>query len=464
VNVLFVTRNAFDESPVLAEASAALRAAGHSTALLIERQERAPWTAASSLGPDLVVVQASVLARRWASLTAARARAALGVPVALVGSFPTFLAERSLEPSADVAIVGDAEDTLVELASRIETGASYADVAGLASRVEGRPARNPARTLRMDLDTLPMPDRELYWSRYPAMRAFPWKRFLASRGCLFSCAYCYQPLLRRAHGEPRGWLRTKSVGRVIEEIRDAARRAPLTHVHFGDDLFGARAEWVEELAERFPREVGLRFSCQLAPELASESTVSNLARAGCRALGIGVESGDETHRRSVLNRRASDGVTLAAAHRIRASGIALVTFNLVGSPGESAADVWQTIRFNHRLRTDFARVSLAVGLPGSGFLDAEPAPPARRRAEPTEHPREVRNLFHLFVWATAFPWLTPVLQALARLPLGPLGSLAGLIRLWKEYTTFGVPLVAGLRYFLQVGPPGGRTQSFAALP
>ncbi|MBK7976964.1 MAG: radical SAM protein [Deltaproteobacteria bacterium] len=456
MNVLFLTRDAYDESPVLAEVSAALRAAGHATSLLVERLEGAPWAAARALGPGLAVVQASVLAERWAALAAARAKAALGVPVAMAGSLPTFAPERALESDADLAIIGDAEDTLVDLAGRVERGEPYEEVAGLAYRRGGRVTSSARRSPRADLDTLPLPDRELYWSRYPALRDFPWKRFLASRGCVYACTYCYQPLLRRAQGEPRDWLRVKSVGRVVAEVRDAAERAPLTHVHFGDDLFGARVAWLEDLAERFPREIGLGFSCQLAPELATERTVALLARAGCRALGIGVESGDEERRRTVLNRSASDAVTLAAARRVRAAGIALVTFNLVGAPGEGADEVWRTIRFNHALRTDFARVTLAFGLPGGELFGAGPPPPPPSR--------EVRNLFHLFGWATALPWAAPALRVLARWPLGPLAASGLLVRLWKEFRTFRVPLVAGARFFLRVGAPSGRTQAFAALP
>lgn len=451
MNVLFLTRDAFDESPVLAEVAAVLGTAGHATALLVERLERAPWAAARALRPGLVVVQASVLAERWAALTAA-----LGAPVALVGSLPTFAPGRALESDADLAIVGDAEDTLSELAARVERGEPHDDVAGLAYRRDGRIVTNRRRAPRADLDTLPLPDRALYWSRYPALRDFPWKRFLASRGCIYSCTYCYQPLLRRTYGEPREWLRVKSVGRVVAEVRDAAARAPLGHVHFGDDLFGARVEWLAELAERFPREVGIGFSCQLAPELATERAVELLARAGCRALGMGVESGDEERRRTVLNRRASDATTLAAARRVRAAGIQLVTFNLVGSPGEGADEVWKTIRFNHALRTDFARATLAVGLPGSALFGSGPPSP--------RPPREVRNLFHLFGWATALPWAAPALRVLARWPLGPVVVLGLVVRLWKEHRTFRVPLLAGARFLLRVGAPDGRTQAFAALP
>lgn len=461
MQVLFVARSAFDESPVLAETSAALRARGHRTALLIESQEPALWTLARDLRPDLAVVQASLLAREWAQRTAFRARAVLDVPVALVGSYPTFLPEQSLDSHADVAVVGDAEDTLAELAERLERGDGFRDLPGSASRVEGRAVRNRPRPLRMDLDALPLPDRDLYWARYPGMRAFPWKRFLAGRGCPFSCAYCYQPALRRVYHEPREWVRVKSVARVIEEVRDVAARAPLGHVHFGDDVFGARAEWVEELADRFPSAARVPFSCHLAPELASERTIRALARAGCRALGIGIESGDEQRRRAVLNRRASDQQMIEAAARIRAAGIALVTFNLVGSPGEGPEDVWTTIRFNHRLRTDFARVTLSVALPGTPFGERAVVA-AGDGAAHTE--REVRNLYHLFGLATAFPWSAPLARRLARLPVAPFAVLGSVVRMWKERATFGVPFLAGLRYFLEFGRPDRRSHAFAALP
>ncbi len=461
MQVLFIARSAFDESPVLAEASAALRARGHHTSLLIDAQEPGLWTLARDLRPDLAVVQASLLAREWARRTAYRAHVVLDAPVALVGSYPTFLAEEALESRADVAVFGDCEDTLAELAERVAGGAGYAGLAGTAYRDGDGTVRNPLRPLRADLDALPFPDRDLYWARYPGLRAFPWKRFLAGRGCPYSCAYCYQPALRRRYGEPRGWVRIKSVGRVVEEIRDVAARAPLKHAHFGDDVFGARAEWVEELAAHYPRVVRIPFSCHLAPELATERTVRALARAGCRALGIGVESGDEKHRREVLNRRASDAQVIDAARRVRAAGIALVTFNLVGSPGEDADGVWQTIRFNQRLHADFARVTLAVALPGTPF--GEPEALVERRARP-DATREMRNLYHLFGLATAIPWIAPLVRRLATLRFIPFRTLANLVRLWKERTTFGVPVLAGLRYFVEFGPPDRRTQAFAALP
>ena len=64
---------------------------------------------------------------------------------------------------------------------------------------------------------------------------------------------------------------------------------------------------------------------------------------------LGIESGNERIRRSVLNRRITDRQIIKAAELIKANGMHLATYNMVGVPGESMREIRDTIALNGRI-------------------------------------------------------------------------------------------------------------------
>lgn len=76
--------------------------------------------------------------------------------------------------------------------------------------------------------------------------------------------YCFNHDLTGTCREKGKRLRQMSA-KVIEEVQWVHQRYPMQFVVLLDDLFIVYENWLRELAERFPREVGLPFFAMCAP-------------------------------------------------------------------------------------------------------------------------------------------------------------------------------------------------------
>lgn len=483
MRILLVQDNGLNESLALTEASALLRRHGHERLLLLDREERDLARSVRRWKPDLVVLPGSILARRAALDLAGRVKAAWGAPLVLCGTLPTFRPEAACSPDVDWLCVGEADLALADLATALQSGGSTDRISNLWPVRQGvldPGAPGPLRPLVPVLDDLPLPDREMYF-RYRFLRDFPWKKFSAGRGCVHGCSYCYQPRLRGMYRDDPGYVRLKSPERVIREVQEVRRRAALAHVHFADDLFTIRPEWVAEVAGRLRREVGLPFSCNSSAELLSEAVARDLARGGCVAVALGVESGDEALRARILGKPVTDESLLLAARHVHEAGMRLVTFNMLASPGETLEQALATLRLNRRLGADAARVCFAFPIPGTrmfedalaeGYLDRDTADGIRSERL-TFRPRPIlsspdvermRSLYAVFRLACLLPEGEGLARVLSRLPHGLLDPLLWLQSPLVEQRIFRLSWLQGLRFYRHTGPPERRTTNFTSLP
>lgn len=281
------------------------------------------------------------------------------------GAHPTYIPSLVEEEGVDAICRGEADLAFPLFLDRFGADAMY-DVPNFAFRMpDGAIRENPLADLAPDLDAFPFPARELVFDKSPFMARSPIKAFMAGRGCPFGCAHCFNSAYNRLYVGKGRIMRTKSVGYLIREIRSVRERYPLTFVRFHDDVFGYEQDWLAEFADRFPKEVGLPFSCYMHPRMATDDAVRRLKQAGCHAICMAVECGNERIRNEVLNRAVSNEEIVEAARRFREAGLRLFTFNMVGIPGETDEDILDTIRLNRRIGADFADVSVFQPYPGT---------------------------------------------------------------------------------------------------
>jgi anaerobic magnesium-protoporphyrin IX monomethyl ester cyclase len=145
-----------------------------------------------------------------------------------------------------------------------------------------------------------------------------------------------------------------------------ANHAP-DHIWFADDIFGLRPAWVTEFAdELIKRDAIIPFTMQSRCELMTEQTVAGLARAGCREVWLGAESGSQR----VLD-AMDKGIRVedirAARQRLGAVGIRASFFTQFGYPGERWDDIEATIALVRETLPDDIGVSVSYPLPGTRF-------------------------------------------------------------------------------------------------
>lgn len=478
VRIAFLQAAAVDESLAITEVAGELGASGHELRLFLDDQERSFPQAVARFEPELVVVQAAVMAEDW--LKGALAQLPKGLPSVLVGTAVTFDADLLGRSGATWALQGELDDSLPALVRLLDAGGDpdLSSVGGFVYRDEaGRTQTSPWSAGAPDLDGRALPDRNIYYGPYPFMGRFPWKRFTTGRGCVHSCGFCYLPGLRAGYGDERPNVRRKTVGRLLEEIAAVRAEWPLKQIHFADDLFAPSRLWLEELAERLPAEVGLPFSCNTSPETVTEANAALLAKAGARVVGIGLETGVESNRTEELGRPTSDSSIRAAASRLKANGIQLLTFNMLASPGEQLADAIETLRLNQEIGTDFPRVNLAYPLPNTVLEEGlrakgRPMPPPdlhsrsawRAWCAAEDEAMGFEVLQRLFRFSVRHRIPPELVQSLARLPVrAPFAPLA-FYDAWVESRWSGAGLIDTLRYARHAGKPNRRVTYHSSLP
>ncbi|MCO4771375.1 MAG: radical SAM protein [Deltaproteobacteria bacterium] len=474
MRVAILQAAAVDESLAMCDVAGVLRARGHAIRLFLDDQERDFAGAIAGWRPDVALVQAAYMGERWT-----RTAVALLPPhvtSVLVGTAATFDGELLDRVGAWGALMGELDDCAPALLAALERGTSLHEVPALQWR-DGERLHSNAWGEPPDLDALPLPDRGLYYERYPFLGRFPWKRFATGRGCVHSCGFCYLPPLRDGYGGERATVRRKSVDRVITEIQAVRTRWPLERIHFADDLFAPSRPWLEELAERYPREVGIPFTCNTSPETVTEVNADLLARAGARVVGIGLETGSEANRDALLGRPTKDEAIRRAAQRLKARGVQLLTFNMLANPGEGFDDALSTLALNQELGTDFPRVNLAYPAPDS-YLERLMSERGMEPIQPDAHSREewkawcaegdpvpFEVLQRLFRLATRNKVSPGLVAALAKaLPTSRWLSPLALYDASVEARWSGVSLIDGLRYARHAGKPNRRVTYHESLP
>lgn len=182
----------------------------------------------------------------------------------------------------------------------------------------------------------------------------------ASKGCSFKCAWCAKPIWGNRYQQ-------RSAEAVASELVRLKHSAGPDHIWFADDIFGFRADWVNRFADHLADQGGgLPFTIQTRADLVSEAMAQALARAGCREVWLGAESGSQT----VLD-AMNKGTTVAEILRARTllgeQGVRVGFFIQLGYLGEGLAELQDTRRLIEQARPDDIGVSVSYPLPGTLF-------------------------------------------------------------------------------------------------
>ncbi len=206
-----------------------------------------------------------------------------------------------------------------------------------------------------------------------------------------------------------------------------------------------QGKWLEDFALKYKHKIGLPFVCNARAELVTEKNVAYIKNAGCIAVWIGVEAGDEVVRKELLNRNNTDSVTINCVRLLQNAEISIVTENILGLPETSIADDFKTLELNRMLKPSYANPSIYQPYPGTALGDH-----AQIIGEFSgnytdikdffsdsglnlKHKRELANLNYLFSFCVEYHHISPwLLNKLIRLPFMRL-PFQGIYLLWKRY-------------------------------
>jgi len=242
--------------------------------------------------PDLIGMSVFTIGSREAIERAKEIKRTLDLPI-VAGGPHTFVDMDNFckNESFDYFVIGEGEQTMVELVRALETGGSLSDIAGLAYRVDGKIVRNPDRPFIEDLDSLPLPayhlleNRDFYHPSPLGYRFRPFYPFVTSRGCPFGCVFCSTIWGRK-------W-RANSAEYVINAVEKIVKDFGAREIWFCEDTFSLNKDRVKKICSGIiERNLKLSWTCMANVHTLDEETLSLMKRAGCWQIQMGLESGN----------------------------------------------------------------------------------------------------------------------------------------------------------------------------
>ena len=250
---------------------------------------------------------------------------------------------------ADMGIKGEGERTLPALLEKIESGGDIADIPGLYLPGKGTKIENH---FVKDLDAYGFPDEHL-WLSAELIDQDIWIPLQTRRGCPMNCSYCSTSTIE---GEV---LRKHSPEAVVEVVVRYVK-AGFDQFYFTDNTFNIPSSYAAELCHRLQASgVEPSWMCIVYPGDIEESLIRDMARAGCREVTLGFESGSEYMLRN-MNKRFTPGQVRRTAGLLEKYGIRQMGCLLLGGPGETKSSVEETLAFADSLPLTTVKVTSGI--------------------------------------------------------------------------------------------------------
>jgi anaerobic magnesium-protoporphyrin IX monomethyl ester cyclase len=304
------------------------------------------------------------------------------LPLVWGGVHPSLLPEQTVEDEhVDVVVVGEGEETFLELVRRIEDGGSLGDIRGLCYKEDRKPVltghRPHVSLSNIDISLLPY---DLLESVGPYL-ANPLGHlpgaeanaiaFLTSRGCPYRCTYCYNPKFNRGR-----WRAYEPV-EVVEHLKYVKRKFGQKGIFLLDDNFFTNLKRVRRICELIlENKIDVRFynvNCRL--DVLGKLDVDFLRllrRAGVHTLFIGVESASPRVLKA-MRKPLNIGDIAEVDWKLKKAEIVPCYSFMVGLPVESVDDMKQTLKLMCKIRDTNPDAGISpqvyLPLPGSKMFD-----------------------------------------------------------------------------------------------
>jgi anaerobic magnesium-protoporphyrin IX monomethyl ester cyclase len=290
------------------------------------------------------------------------------IKIIMGGAHATMLPVETLEsgPEIDAIVRGEGDETTIELLKAIENKKKLESVAGIVYR-EGRIKFTEERPCLVDMDVLPFPAYSLLpWKSYrphpPHGLRTPFAALVTSRGCPYHCAYCSKPVFGTK-------FRAQSPERVIAEIEYLQKTLGVKEIAFYDDSFTLDKKRVHAIADKIiASKIKIAWTCETRVNLVDKDLLKHMKEAGCYSVAYGIESASPEIIK-ILHKDTTIPQVEKAVRATRETGIEVVGYFMIGSPGETQETIQKTIDFAKKLKVDFAQFSVTTPFPGTELYE-----------------------------------------------------------------------------------------------
>ena len=276
-----------------------------------------------------------------------------------VGVYPDITLQHS---GADFIVLGDGEVPMLLLVNSLSKGEKPNNIPGVHFKEHGVGHGLDKFYIQKDLDALPFPARTLL--PYKLYSSVLGKKnyvttMITSRGCPYQCIFCklnFQKTLCR------------SAKNVVDEMEEICRMA-IHEIEIYDDTFSwARKRVIEICKGILERKLDVSWAVRDRVSNVTEETLAWMKKAGCQRIHFGIESGSDETLKTVKKKITTEQarIAVAAAKKV---GLEVLTYFMLGLPGETEEDMRKTIDFALELDADYTEFSVTVPYAGTEMYE-----------------------------------------------------------------------------------------------
>jgi anaerobic magnesium-protoporphyrin IX monomethyl ester cyclase len=266
---------------------------------------------------------------------------------------------------ADFIVLGEGEESTLELVQFLDEKAtcSLQDIAGIAYLREGKTTYNAERAKLRDLDELPMPNRkkvnmQLYFDAWKSRHGTNAISINTMRGCPYSCKWCSRAVYGQSY-------RRRSPKHVADEMEWISKNYEVDSIWFVDDVFTVSHKWLKEFRDELTtRNIRIPFECITRADRMNEEVIADLKASGCFRVWIGAESGSQKVI-DLMDRRVDVNKVRDMIRKAQENGIQAGTFIMVGYPGETQEDIFETVTHLKESNPDLFTITVAYPIKGT---------------------------------------------------------------------------------------------------
>ncbi|MCO4781251.1 MAG: glycosyltransferase [Candidatus Cloacimonetes bacterium] len=271
--------------------------------------------------------------------------------------------------NVDYCLVGEYEETLLDLIRSIEADKEPIGMAGLTFiQKDGKFSGFTRRSLNGSIDDYPWPSRDqLPMENYhdePGNIPLPSVQMWASRGCPYKCIFCAWPQIMYGNND----YRSRNIIDLADEFEWLVTECGYKSVYFDDDTFNVNKKRIREFCnELIKRGIKVPWAAMCRADLVDESLLKVMKKSGVKAVKYGLESADQTAVDQMQKRldlkKAIENIRLTHNHGIKTH----LTF-MFGLPGETRESCQATLDLALDLNPESLQLTVASPFPGSVFM------------------------------------------------------------------------------------------------